>query len=74
MRAVTTIESENDLALLNALPMDYLRTRCVVRPMKLDINNGCITGATITHRDFVSVYDGRNNYIEQERMVNRVTQ
>jgi hypothetical protein len=63
MKPVTQITDEQNIEDLNNLPMWVLRTYCVTEPMKLELNNGKITGATITHRDYVSEYDGRNNYI-----------
>lgn len=62
MRAITTYDKEA-VEELNNYPLVAILQSNKELNRKLEINNGRITGATITHRDYVSVYDGRNNYI-----------
>jgi hypothetical protein len=61
MQAITTYDNDA-LRVLNRIPLWVLVRGCKVGSVKLDIENGFITGATQTHRDYVSVYDGRNMY------------
>jgi hypothetical protein len=64
MRTTTSYNSEGWLLRLNTLPLANLLLMCAEMPLKLEINNGRITSATQLHRDYVSVYDGRNSYKE----------
>lgn len=62
MQAVTTYD-DKAIITFNRFPVQLLAKFCKVANIKLDISKGLITGATRTHRDYVSVYDGRNMYI-----------
>lgn len=62
MRAITKVGTENTNE-LNTVPIGILSDLCTEFNLRLDINNGAITDGTIIHRDYVSIYDGRNNYI-----------
>lgn len=62
MQAMTTYD-EKALVVLNRIPLWVLVGACKAGNIKLDINNGIITGAAEKQRDYVSIYDGRNMYI-----------
>jgi hypothetical protein len=63
MRAITTYDEEAT-GQLNQLTATALKNKCEKENMKLTIENGTITQATIIHRDYVHVTDGRINYIK----------
>lgn len=63
MQAITTYD-EKAIKVLNRYSVIQLAKFCYVCNSKVDVNNGVITGATRTHRDYVSVHDGRNMYKE----------
>jgi hypothetical protein len=63
MRAQTTVTEEKDLQSIEVLPLAILIPAMKEVNMKLELHAGHVTGASILHRDYVSVYDGRNSYI-----------
>lgn len=58
----TTYEPEA-IKVLNNIPVFALKQGCIDGFVRLDINNGQITGAIQKHRDYVWKTDGRQNYI-----------
>jgi hypothetical protein len=62
MQAMTTYD-KSALIVFNRVPLWVLFGACKAGNIRLDINNGIITGAQEKARDYVSVYDGRNMYI-----------
>lgn len=62
MRVITKVGTENTNE-LNTVPVGILAELCKEHNLRLTISNGLITDGTIIHRDYVSIYDGRINYI-----------
>jgi hypothetical protein len=62
MRAITTYD-EPALEVLNNIPLFVLEQGCISGNVSLEINNGKITSATQTHRDYVWFKEPRNSYI-----------
>ncbi len=64
---ITSIYLPEKANALNLISLTELAETCKHVNMKIDINNGCITGAVVYNRDYVSIYDSRNNYIRREK-------
>jgi hypothetical protein len=64
MRTITTYEKEA-IQVLNNIPCFILAGASEIEPIRYDINNGVITGATVVRLDYVSFHDGRNIYCDK---------